>query len=420
MDLRQDIFIIPLEDNRFIIYAPLRKAVFYANENAINVVQKYIKGEENFEDEKNTKIYKYLKQLEEISPISPRENNLDLDSKLIIVLSQLCNLSCYYCYAKETRSKEVLCQEKLKIAIDYLLSNPISDRKRFTFIGGGEPTMTWDLFEWAIEYVTVSKKENQAVEFSLTTNGTLLSDEKISFLKKNNVYVGLSFEILPEIQNIQRKHINNELKSFDMVDSTIYKLIDNGVSFGIRSTITKNNVNLMKDMVDFVSKKYITVKEIRFEHVHGTDDDDENYYDAFIDNFFIAKKYGKEKGIELTNSISVALSQMKIKFCRGEFCITPTGDLVSCHRISSNKDKLFTYYNYGYIDKQIIIEKPKMERVLYFAKSKMDECETCFAKWHCAGDCSVERLTLTKDQRVFKCRFIKRIVMKLLQERLTK
>jgi radical SAM protein with 4Fe4S-binding SPASM domain len=418
MDLKQDIFIIPSKNKKCIIYAPLRKALFFASENAVIIVQKYIKEEPISDEEKKTKVYEYLEKIKDVQPVIPRENNIDFDSKLIIVTSQLCNLACYYCYAAETRSNEILSKDKLKLAIDYMLANPDSLSKKFTFIGGGEPTLTWDLLEWAIVYINNSKKENQTVQFSITTNGTLLSDERISFLRKHNVFVGLSFEILSEIQNTQRKHTNQELKSFDIVNSAIKKLMENDIDFVIRSTITNNNVHLMRDMVNFVSENYAKVKEIRFEQVHGTQDSNSCFYDAFIENFFMAKEFGKEKGIKVTNSVSTALSQMKVKFCRGEFCVTPTGDLVSCHRVSSNKDDLFEYYNYGYIDNQVIIEEEKMKKVAYYAKSRMEECNVCFAKWHCAGDCSVERLTLSEEQRPQKCDFIRKIILKLLEEQL--
>lgn len=419
MELSKDIFIIRLQGNNNIIYAPLRNAAFFANENATIVVQKYIERKELSIEERRSKVWDYLQKLEEIKPEIPKECGINIDGNLVIILSQLCNLSCSYCYARESRSKEILDRDRLKQAIDYTLSSSNNNIKRFSFIGGGEPTLTWNLLKWAINYIDTSKRENQKVRISITTNGTLLSDEKIKFIKKHKVHVGISFEILPEIQNIQRGYANPKLKSFDDVNNAIQKLTKNNIPYSLRSTITRKNVGLMKDMVIFVSKNYKHIKRLHFEQVTDILDNDLNFYNDFIVNFFDARKAGREKGIEIYNSISNSVNYLKTKFCRGEFCITPTGDLVACHRVSSNKENAFNAFNFGNIDEEVYIDNTKVEKVLNIAKEKQEECNTCFAKWHCAGGCVSDRLLLSKIQQAYKCNFTKEFVTKILEEKLT-
>jgi radical SAM protein with 4Fe4S-binding SPASM domain len=283
-----------------------------------------------------------------------------------------------------------------------------NNNKRFSFIGGGEPTLTWELLEWAIKYIDNSKKEDQKVQCSITTNGTLLSDENIKFIKEHKVYIGISFEILPKIQNVQRKYTNPNLKSFDVVNATIQKLTVNNISYSFRSTITKRNVNLMKAMVNFVAENYKNIKRLHFEQVTDIQDNDSKFYDDFISNFFEARKLGKEKGIDVYNSISNSVNSLRMKFCKGEFCVTPTGDLVSCHRVSSGKENFFYAFNFGNIDKEIHIDTAKIGRVLDIAKVKKEACITCFAKWHCAGGCTSDRLLLSEKQQLYKCNFKKK------------
>ena len=418
MELRNDIFVIETQDDRNIIYSPLRSAVFFVNPSGRTIVQKYIDTKVLSDEEKDTKVCDYLRKLEKIEPKIPKENGINMGSRLVIILSQLCNLACTYCYAQESRSKEILSKEKLQKIIDYVLSQPNDEKKRFSFIGGGEPTATWDLLEWAIKYIDTSKKEGQKVHYSITTNGTLLSDEKINFLKEHKVRVGISFEILPEIQNIQRKYANPKLKSFDVVNSTIQQLIVNEIPYSFRSTITKRNVGLMKDMVIFVSENYKNIKRLHFEQVTDIQDNDTKFYDDFIINFFEARKIGKEKGIEVYNSISNSVNSLRTRFCRGEFCVVPTGDIVSCHRVSSDKESSFDSFNFGHIDEQICIDNAKIEKVLNVAKSKKQECNTCFAKWHCAGGCILEQFVHSKEQQSHKCNFTKKIIVKILEEQL--
>lgn len=420
MELNKDLFIIPLQGNNNIVYAPLRNVAFFANENAVVVVQKYIEGKELSIEERSTTVWEYLRKLEAIQPQRPKETGINMDGNLVVILSQICNLSCSYCYAQESRSKEILDRDRLKQAIDYTLSlSNDNNVKKFSFIGGGEPTLTWDLLKWAINYIDTSKGKNQKVRISITTNGTLLSDEKIKFIKEHKVYIGISFEILPEIQNIQRGYANPKLNSFDDVNHTIQKLTKNNIPYSLRSTITRKNVGLMKEMVIFVSENYKNIKRLHFEQVTDILDNDLNFYNDFIINFFEARKTGRERGIEIYNSISNSVNYLKTNFCRGEFCITPTGDLVSCHRVSSNKEDAFNAFNFGNIDGAIYIDDTKVKRVLNIAREKQNECNTCFAKWHCAGGCISDRLLLSDQQKAYKCNFTKEFVKKILEEKLT-
>lgn len=50
------------------------------------------------------------------------------------------------------------------------------------------------------------------------TNATLLNAEKIDFLVKNNVEIGVSFELLPDIQNEQRPFVNSDLDTYLIVE----------------------------------------------------------------------------------------------------------------------------------------------------------------------------------------------------------
>lgn len=142
-------------------------------------------------------------------------------TNLVIILSQMCNLACSYCYAQDARSKDVLEKEKLKVAIDSHFDWK-SNKLHFSFIGGGEPTLTWELLVWAINYIRSIDAGTRNVSIGVTTNGTLLNDERINFLKENKVRIGLSFEILPDVQSTQRCFSDNR-NSFEIINSVIKK-----------------------------------------------------------------------------------------------------------------------------------------------------------------------------------------------------
>lgn len=417
VELRKDLNIISLGNDKNIVYAPLRGVAFYANNKAVDVCKSYIEGCDIDDDSETSPLKEYIMVLEEKIVQEPHSKSINTISNLVVILSQMCNLSCSYCYAQESRSKDVLRKDQVKTAVDYIMVHE-SKQKHFSFIGGGEPTLTWELLKWSIRYIRTYPIEQNNIGIGITTNGTLLDDEKIEFFQENNVFVGLSFEILPDVQSIQRCFANSNKKTFEVIDEAIKKLVDNDVRISFRSTITKLNVKRMPEMVSFVSKKYPFVKKLHFEHVTSTEND-KAYYDDFIHYFIEARKIGQNQGIEVYCSLSHALETLKSRFCKGEFCLTPTGEFVSCHRISSKEEKAFDLFKYAQIEDGFVsINMYKKEYLENFYNSKREECAFCFAKWHCAGSCAMERTIYSEEMRDLKCYFTKELTKELLIERL--
>lgn len=417
MELRKDLYIIPVDDGN-IIYSPLRRSVFWANEQASCIVRRYIDGDGIIAD-KNSKVVKYITALEDAKISEPIGTISPLRNHLVIILSQICNLACTYCYAHEARSPEILDKRKLKIAYNSVLANE-NRMKYFSFIGGGEPLVTWDIIKWSVNYINTNKSKEDKVFYTITTNATLLSEPIIQFCRDNNIHIGISFEILKSIQDYQRPFNKSTLSTFDLIHHNIKQLMRNNVSFSIRSTITELNIALMPEMVRFIADNYPVLKKIHFEQVTDPKQNDAKFYSEFVHYFCEARKIGKERGIEVYNSISTSVFGIREQFCNGEMCVTPTGSLVACHRISSVKDKYYHLFRYGQIEEQAItIDTESYEKYRNFANLKESKCERCFAHWHCAGICPMERTVLSKEQLELKCDFTREIIKRILLEKVT-
>ena len=217
-DIKKDIFIIP-SGNKYIVYLPLRGVAFYANNKTITAINSYLENGLFPYEVKNTTLFRRFQQLERIEiKESDTKCVIDTSDKVMFILSQMCNLACSYCYAQESRSKEVLSKEKIKAVVDYILSSNEDRSKTFSFIGGGEPMLTWGLLVWAINYITEeTNKKKIKKSIGITTNATLLNEERILWLKKMNVKLCVSYDILPEIQNSQRNFSMSTLNSFDVL-----------------------------------------------------------------------------------------------------------------------------------------------------------------------------------------------------------
>lgn len=415
-----DIYIIPAAttEDKYIVYSPLRGVMFWANTNAIEMIDKHFDMGMNALDDCK-KLFENLNAMTEKETFSPPLQKVGLSDSLVIVLSQKCNLACSYCYAQEARSTASIDEQKLKIAIDYVLSSQNKKTKGFTFIGGGEPTVTWELFRWAVEYIR-SESEKLGVKSAITlaTNATLFTNERVSWLKSNDISVSASFDILPEIQNTQRCFPDKSIKSFEIVDAGIKLLIAHGIFPRIRSTITPQNVSLMKDMVAFVVEHYPEIRWLHFEPVTDMQLEQADYYNDYISQFFIAREYARANGLELRNSITHSTGRLKSKFCSGELCVVPTGELVSCHRVSSPGEELFAEFSYGNIEDTILIDSNALENVESCIHSKPLFCSDCFAQWHCAGACPYNRALFTPEQLPLYCEFTKKMIAQELESKL--
>ena len=103
------------------------------------------------------------------------KKNISLNGVLFNLTDQ-CNCRCKYCdfvqYKNSYMTKEIADQ-----AINFIRQQ-VGDKKINIAFFGGEPILNWDLIEYLV------KKYQDQFTWSITTNGTLLTEEKIQFFKE--------------------------------------------------------------------------------------------------------------------------------------------------------------------------------------------------------------------------------------------
>lgn len=173
------------------------------------------------------------------------------------------------------------------MAIDYVLQNTPTKMKRFTFAGGGEPLVEWDLLRQAILYI---KERCSNVRISVITNGTLLNRDRIYWLKEHDVTINISFDVLPEIQNRQRPMLGGR-ESFSLVSRNIKDMISLGLEVPLRITISKDFVHRMPNIVEFVYNNLPATKILNIWPVIDVTQEEEEFYEEYI-NYFLKQKQG--------------------------------------------------------------------------------------------------------------------------------
>jgi organic radical activating enzyme len=102
---------------------------------------------------------------------------------MILQVTQQCNLRCQYCaysgaYYNRTHNSARMSFETAKRAIDFLLARSHESDHVHVGFYGGEPLLEFDLIKRCVDYVKKSV-EGRSITFGITTNATLLNDEKI-------------------------------------------------------------------------------------------------------------------------------------------------------------------------------------------------------------------------------------------------
>lgn len=180
----------------------------------------------------------------------------------VLNLTDDCNLACKYCFVQQ--QPHYMTYDMAKDIVDYLINNyKIREKENLlngqnkigiTFFGG-EPTL---LFDTVIKPIILYIKNGQYAEsfdFNMTTNGTLLNEERIKFLKENDVGLLLSIDGDKETQNYNRPCKNlTSTTSFDLLNKNIPILLKYYPNLIFRSTIYKDTVNHLYDNFLFAEK----------------------------------------------------------------------------------------------------------------------------------------------------------------------
>ena len=166
-------------------------------------------------------------------------------------LTDACNLACRYCFVEQHPHYMTL--DTAKAAVDWLFDNLKIKKENkqanenskvgITFFGG-EPTLLWDEIIVPLTYY-LEEKYNNMFDLNITTNGTLLSNERIQFLKDHKIYPLLSIDGAETTQNYNRPCQTKNKNSFDLVQANITKLLKEFPNTTFRSTVIPATVNHM-------------------------------------------------------------------------------------------------------------------------------------------------------------------------------
>lgn len=320
-----------------------------------------------------------------------------------------CNLRCEYCFAAKGdfgRGRMLMPLEIGKKAIDFLIANSGTRHNLEVDFFGGEPLMNFNVVKEVVKYArSIEKQHNKNFRFTITTNGLLLTDDKIEFINKEMSNVVLSLD--------GRKYVNDKLRvtpnnkgCYDIIVPNYQKLVASrgDKDYYVRGTFTKHNLDFTNDvmhmrelgftqlsiepvvsdpLLDYSIKKEDLPRVFEeYEKLANTIIDckkNKNYFNFF--HFMIDLDQGP-----------CAIKRLRGCGCGNEYiAVTPEGDIFPCHQFVGNDEYKMGNLNDNTFNKNM---KEMFAKANVYTKS---ECRNCWAKFYCSGGCNANNFQYEGD-----------------------
>jgi uncharacterized protein len=201
-----------------------------------------VKKEHNYFSGHRPEIFSGVGSIDDVRYIL--DSNLE---QLILEVTEQCNLRCKYCSFSgrykhaRVHSGKKMAVEVMERAVDFFIGKCDKSNQAklpaITFYGG-EPLLRTDLIKRAVE-LTRKKGLFEQFSFSLTTNGTLLPDDIITYFIHNHISMLISLDGPKEVHDRYRFFSNGQgafdsiLKNLERIQRINPSYFESCISFNV-------------------------------------------------------------------------------------------------------------------------------------------------------------------------------------------
>jgi uncharacterized protein len=342
----------------------------------------------------------------EYAKSEPLPESFPLQTIVLNVTNQ-CNLSCQYCYefgedkvATPEGKPKFMAWETAKSSVDYLFAESQGRKSVHITFFGGETLMNFPLLKQVVAYARTRAQELKVnIDFSLTTNATLLSPTIIEYLAENAIGVTVSMDGPKEMQDKFRVFSNGR-GSYDIIKPKVQNLLAKHRTRPIAARVTMTSGAMDVKKIYQHLKHELGFYEVGFAPVTTSPDRlysiNEPGMDSVLEQFSaLADEYlefalrGEHHGF---SNVSDTLSELHQGVNKSLPCgaglgmvgVGPSGDIAPCHRFVDSDQHVLGNVTTG-------IDKEKQSDFL--TRGNIDtkyDCHECWARPLCAGGCHHE------------------------------
>lgn len=348
---------------------------------------------------------------------------------LVLNVTNQCNLSCTYCYeygedrivdTANGKKAKFMNEETARASVEFMLREAGANKIAHLTFFGGETLLNFPVLKTTIAYARRRAAElGKEVDFSLTTNATLLRPEIIEFLAENRVGVTISIDGPKEMQDRFRVFQNGS-GSYDVIAPKIKELLRRHTSrpIGARVTLTSATLDVKRifrhltEDVGFWEVGFAPVTTSPNQQYAISEDGFDTMLGQFRDlawEFLERSASNRHHGF---SNVKDTLEEIHKGVSKAYPCgaglglmgVSTDGDVALCHRFAgSDAHKLGTVRD-G-VDRQAQIGFLEQHHI-----TDKTDCRTCWARPLCSGGCYHEayvRYGETRRPNLHYCEWIR-------------
>lgn len=320
---------------------------------------------------------------------------------LCLNIAHDCNLACKYCFASQGDyggvKREHMSFDVAKRAVDFLIAHSENRQHLEIDFFGGEPLVNWDVVKQTVAYIeNEAPKYGKIFKLTLTTNGVLLTQDKIDYVNEHNMSLVLSIDGREEVHNRMRPSAGGQ-DTYKVVAKNLVNAVQqrDGREYYARGTYTHNNLDFVQDV--------LSMADLGFEHLsmepvvgedneYGLKPEDiptlEKEYEKLADIYLERQRAGTGDSFNFFHfRMDLYRGPCMAKRLRGcgagheYMAVVPNGDIYPCHQFVGRDGYILGNIYEGLKNFEI----PKTFRdTNVFTKPV---CAACWAKFFCSGGC---------------------------------
>lgn len=347
-------------------------------------------------------------------------NNIELSSRrwsqikankcikcLEINISEMCNYDCEYCvFHRNIKTKKLMSVDiAKKIAMEYC--SYLDGRKGVIYLGAGEPLLNWNALVAINEIVKQFSIGNVDIRFM--TNASLLTEEKLEYIKTNNIKMGMSIDGPETIQNKSRKSRNSEVNSYKTIINALE--MARKIKYNIYSlSATYNSVPFKNSAISVMKlcEKY-QISEFDLDYDIGSlnERDIEIIANELVECYNIATLKGLSVfGYWLIPYLNKEVNLYTRNYCGNSICrnlcVSADGEIKICGYDSQSFGILNSF-------DEVFQNNDYVEKIRKYTKSN-EICLNCEIFSLCYGQCIFMKQT---EQWALNCKLMKNVLEKM-------
>lgn len=325
--------------------------------------------------------------------------------RIVLNTTNQCNLACGYCYeysddriSTTANKPKYMGEDVAKAAIDTLMKESASRPLLHVTFFGGETLLNFPLMKWAVEYArTEAAKLGKQVDFSLTTNATLLTEEIVDFLAENRIGVTVSIDGDREL-NDRMRVFHNGKGSYDVIAPKIKMLLERHKTNSIGARVTlSSGVSEIRRIYDHLTKELgfkgvgispATANPDRLYHIGGTKMD--NVLGQFEELAWEYLDYALNNGQHYFTNVNDSLKEIHQGISKAYTCgaglgllgVSTSGGLAACHRFVDSPVAQMGNVMDGGVDHAARRQFLENHHI-----GSRPDCHSCWVRPTCAGGC---------------------------------